>query len=130
MIDLACRVRSKFAREVKTYFWEVALGHLQHVVGVGQEYIAAFTVNSHKLVFAFLESCEGFGVVAFDPACLVERNRFPAALGAIFVEQTILYDLKLELTYGAYDLSAVELVYKELGYTFVHQLLNAFFKLF
>lgn len=51
--------------------WEVALCHLQHVVGVGEEDVAPVAVDGNKLMFALLERCKCFGIVAFDPACLV-----------------------------------------------------------
>ena len=51
---------------------EVALGHLEDVVGVGEKYIAAFAVNGHELVLAFLEGGEGIGIVALYPAGFVK----------------------------------------------------------
>lgn len=108
---------------------EVALGHLEDVAGVGEEYVAAVAVYCHELVLALLEGGEGFGIVAFDPAGFVERDRFPAALCSVFVKQAVLDHFKLELTYGADDLAAIELVDKQLGHTFVHELLDAFLEL-
>lgn len=45
------------------------------------------------------------------------------------MEEAILYHLKLKLAHCADYLAAVELMDKELGNTFVHQLLYAFLKL-
>lgn len=110
-------------------FGEVILGHLEHIAGVGEEYIAPLFIDCHELVLAFFEGCKRFGIVALDPAGLVERYWFPTTLRAIFVEQTILYDFKLELSDSSDDLTAVELVDKQLCDTFVHQLLYALVKL-
>ena len=43
--------------------------------------------------------------------------------------KTILYNFELKLAYGTDDAAVVELVYKHLGHTFVHELLDAFLKL-
>ena len=51
-------------------------------------------------------------------------QRLPATLGAILVEQSILDHLKLKLTDGTDDASAVELIDKELCYTFAHELVG------
>ena len=66
-------------------FWEIILRHLQHVAGIGHEYVAAVAIGSHELVFSLFESIESLFVIAFDPACLVHRQRLPAALCAILV---------------------------------------------
>ena len=42
---------------------EVVLGHLKDVVGVGKEYVAAFAVERHILIFTLLEGVERGGVV-------------------------------------------------------------------
>ena len=62
----------EFAREVEADLGEVVLGHLEDVVGVGEEYVAPFAVGGHELVFAFFEGFEGLLVVAFNPAGFVE----------------------------------------------------------
>ena len=114
---------------MEAYFREIGLSHLQDIVAVGEKHIAPVAVDSHKLMFAFLERCERLRVVAFYPAGLVKRDRLPAHGGAIFVEQTILNHLKLKLAYRDDDLASVELIDKQLGHTLVHKLLYAFFKL-
>lgn len=111
------------------YVGEVCLCHLQHVVAVSKENVSAFFVNCHELLFASFEGSESFGFVAFNPACFVEADGFPSALCAVFVEESVLYDFELELSDGAYYLSVVELVYKHLRYTFVHELPYAFVEL-
>ena len=40
-------------------FGEVALGHLEDIVGVGHEDVSPLLVESHELVFALLECFEG-----------------------------------------------------------------------
>ena len=57
-------------------------------------------------------------------------DRFPTAFGAILVLQTILDDLKLQLAYCTDDLASVEFVDKELGNTFIHELIDALLQLF
>ena len=74
---------SELGGEVEAYLGEVALRHLQDIVAVGEEHVAAVLVGSHELVFALLEGCESFRVVALDPACLVEAYRLPPALRAV-----------------------------------------------
>ncbi len=109
---------------------EVSLSHLQHVRRVGKEYIASFLIGSHELVFATFEVGQSFFIIAFNPACLVERQRLPTALCAILVEQAVLYYLKLQLTYCTYDFAAVELIGEQLSHTFVHKLAYALLELF
>ena len=120
---------SEFARKVEADFGEVSLGHLEDVVGVGEEDVAALFVYGHELMLALLEGGERFGVVAFDPAGFVEADRLPATLRAIFVEEAILDDFELELTDGADDLATVELVGKQLCNAFVHQLAHTLVEL-
>ncbi len=103
---------------------EIVLGHLQDVAGVGQENVAPFSVFGHELILALLESLQFGGIVAFYPAGFVQRYRFPAAFGVIFVLQTVLYDLELKLTDGTDDLATVELVDEQLCHTLVHQLFD------
>ena len=57
---------------MELYVGEIRLGHLEHIIGVGEENVAAIGVECHELVFAFLEGFEGFGIVAFNPAGFVE----------------------------------------------------------
>lgn len=61
----------EFIGDVEAELWKVTLRHLEDVVGVGQEYVAAVAVNCHELVFAFFERCERVLVVALNPACFV-----------------------------------------------------------
>ena len=110
--------------------FEVLLSHGKDIGGVSQEHVASLPVACHILVFALLEIVEFGVVVAFYPAGLVEVDGFPAAAGVVFVLQPVLNDFELQLTDGADNLPAIELVDKELGYTLVHELLNTFFELF
>ena len=106
-------------------FREVRLRHLQHIIGIGKKYVAPVTVQRHKLMFALFKRCQGIGIVALNPACLVEMYRLPSALRAVFVEQTLLYNLKLQLSDSADKLAAIKLVDKQLRHALVHQLLDA-----
>ena len=68
----------ELARKVEAYVLEIGLGHLQHIPAIGKEDIATFAVFGHILIFALLECLKFGGVVAFNPACLVETRRLPA----------------------------------------------------
>jgi hypothetical protein len=46
------------------------------------------------------------------------------------VQQTILNHLELQLSYRSDDFAAIELMGKQLGYPFVHQLLDTLVQLF
>ena len=105
-------------------FWEVGLRHRQHIVGIGEEYVATLTVKRHELMLALLEGLQCRRVIALNPTCLVKAQRLPAALCAVFVEQTVLDNLKLQLTDGSNQLAAVEMIDKQLCHTFLHQLLD------
>lgn len=120
----------KFTGKMEFYFGEVVLSHLEDVVGVSEEYVASFAVDSHELEFTFFEGGECFGIVTFNPTGLIERQGFPTALRAILMKQTVLYDLKLKLADSSYNLTAVELVDKQLRHAFVHELLYALVELF
>ena len=73
-------VSFRFGGEVEAYLGEVALRHLQDIVAVGEEHVAAVLVGSHELVFALLEGCESFRVVALDPACLCRGLSAPTGI--------------------------------------------------
>ena len=79
---------------------EVVLRHLQHIVTISQEHVASVAVFSHILILTFLKRFQFFRVVALYPACLIKADRFPTALSVVFIFQTILYNLKLKLTYS------------------------------
>ena len=119
----------EFAGEVEANILEVVLRHLEDVARIGEEDVAPLTVFRHVLVLALLEVFEFGGIVAFNPAGLVERDGFPTTLGIVFVLQSVLDDFKLELAYGANDFTPVKLVNKELRYAFVHELLNTLLEL-
>ena len=108
---------------------KVLLRHRQHVARVGQENIAALLVLGHVLILALLEVLQLLLVVALYPARLIQVDRLPAALGIVLVLQTVLDDLELQLTDGADNLAAVELVDEQLGDTLVHQLVDALLQL-
>ena len=115
---------------MELYVLEILLGHTQHITAVGKEDIASVLVLCHILVLALLEVLKLSLVVAFYPACFVQVDRFPTALGVILVFKTVLDNLKLQLSDSADDFASVELVDKQLCHTFVHKLVYAFLKLF
>ena len=114
---------------METYALEIILGHLQYIVTVGEEDITSLDILGHILVFAFLEVLELSRVIALNPACLVEVYRLPTALGIILVLETVLYDLKLQLTHRTDELTAVMLVHEELCHTLAHKLVDTLGKL-
>ena len=65
-------------------------------------------VDSHIGMLTTFEVGELCLVVGLYPARLVYRYRLPATLGAILVLQTILYNLELQSTHSADNLTAVE----------------------
>ena len=103
---------------------EVLLCHGKYISGICQEDISSFPVTGHILVLAFLEVFQFIlkSRFALHPACLVETYWFPTAFGSIFVFETILNDLKLQLSHGTYEFASVELIDKELSHSLVHQL--------
>lgn len=109
---------------METDFREIALRHLQHITRIGQKYIATISIFGHKLVFTFLEIFKSFDIVALDPAGFIEADGFPTALSPILMQQPVLNDLKLQLTYRTDNLATVELIDKHLGHTLVHQLIE------
>jgi|GEM_PF-6019735 len=56
---------------METNFWEIALRHLQHIVGIGKKHITTVLIESHKLMFAFFECFQCVGIIAFNPTCLI-----------------------------------------------------------
>ena len=102
----------ELAREMEADILEILLCHLENVSRVGQENIAALAVLGHILVLALLEGFQLSGVIAFNPAGFVEADGLPATLGVVFVFEAILNHFKLQLTDGADNLAAIELVDK------------------
>ena len=88
--------------------WKFLLGECERVAGVGEEDIAAVLVGGHICVLTTLKVSKLLGIVALDPAGLVDRYGLPAALCAILVLETVLDNLKLERTHGTDNLAAVE----------------------
>ena len=102
--------------------FEILLCQGEPVARVGEEYVAAVFVDGHVGVFAAFEVGQLRGVVAVDPAGFVDRDRLPAACGAVLVLQPVLDDLELQRAYRADDLAAVERRGEQLRHTLVHQL--------
>jgi len=125
----ASEAASELAREMEAYVLEILLRHAQHITRVSEEHIAPLTVFRHILIFALLERLELAFVIAFHPARLVQMHWFPTTTSTILVLQAVLYDLKLQLSHRADNLSAVELVDKQLRNTLVHKLVDAFLQL-
>ena len=109
---------------------EVHLCHLKYIIAISQEYIPSFTILGHILIFTFFESFQFSRIIAFYPTSLVQTYRFPTARSIILVQQTILDDLKLQLSDCTDNLATVELIDKQLRHTFIHQLVDTFCQLF
>ena len=109
---------------------EVHLRHLQHISAVRQEHIPTLAVFRHVLVFALLEGFQFSRIIALNPAGFIQTERLPTALRTVFVLQTILDDLELQLPHRTDNLTPVELVDEQLRHTFVHQLVDTLGKLF
>ena len=105
---------------------EIGLSHLQHIAGIRQKHIAAFTVFCHVLVLPLLECFQFFWVIALNPASFVQTGWFPTALRIVFILQTILDYLELQLPHRADKFAPVELINEQLGHALVHQLVDAF----
>ena len=119
----------EFGGEVELDVREVLLGHTQYIRGVGEEDVTALCVFGHVLIFALLEVVKLGRIISLNPAGFVEMQRLPTAFRVVLMLQTVLDDLELQLTHSADDTSVVELVDKELGHTFVHELRDTLDKL-
>ena len=64
-----------------------------------------------------------------NPTGFVNIQILVGTMGAIFVQQAILDHFKLKCPHGANHFAVVEVQGKQLGHTFVHQLVDAFVKL-
>ena len=109
--------------------FKVLLSHTQYVARISEEHIAALDILCHILILALLEVLQFLLVVCLNPACLMQVNRLPAALGILLVLQAILDNLKLKLTHGTHDAATVELVDEQLSHTLVHELLQSLLEL-
>ena len=89
---------------------EVHLRHLQHISAVRQEHIPTLAVFRHVLVFALLEGFQFSRIIALNPAGFIQTERLPTALRTVFVLQTILDDLELQLPHRTDNLTPVELL--------------------
>ena len=109
---------------------EVFLSHAQDITTVGKKHITTILILCHILILALLEILQLSLVVTLYPASFIQMNWLPTALRIILVFKTILYDLKLQLTHCANNLSSIKLIDKQLCHTFVHELVDTFLKLF
>ena len=112
--------------------FKVLLSHLQYITRIGKEDVSTFSVASHVLMLTLLKCLELTFIAGhcFHPTCLVQTYWFPATLGTIFIFETILNNLELQLADGANDLTVIELIDEQLRHTFVHKLIDAFLQLF
>ena len=99
--------------------------HLQGIGRLGQKHVPTLFVLSQIQGLAHLEVGELCFVGAGNPCGLVERNRFITARGIVLVQQAVLDDFKLQLTYRADDLATRHFARKELSHTFVGKLFQA-----
>ena len=94
--------------------FKVHLRHLKYITGVCQEHIAPFSILRHILVFTFLEGFQFCGIIAFYPAGLIKAYWFPTTGRIVFIQQTILNALELQLSNRTTNLTAIELIAKQL----------------
>ena len=116
---------SELRGEVEPDLLEILLGQGQGVARVGQEDVASVLVHGHVGVLAALEVGQLCGVVALDPAGLVDRDGLPAACGVVLVLEAVLDHLELQGAHRADDLAAVERRGEELCHALVHELVDA-----
>ena len=109
--------------------FKVFLSHTENISAVGKENIPAVFILGHILILALLEVFKLGCVITLYPACFIQMNRLPTALGVIFVLKAILNYLELELSHRSYYLPTVKLVDKQLRHTFIHQLVYSLLKL-
>ena len=107
----------------------VVLRHLEDVAAICHKDIATLFVLRHILGFAFLEHLQFLFVIGLYPAGLEHLQWLPTAFGLVLMLQAVLDNFKLQLSYRADNLAAIELADKQLCYTFVHELANALVKL-
>src|SRR5690606_2729018 len=70
-----------------------------------------------------------FRIVRLNPAGLECREVLIRTFCTILMLQPVLYNFILKCAYSTYNLTVVHFKGKQLRYTFVHQLVNTFFKL-
>ena len=99
--------------------------HLECIRRLSQEHIAAVLVLGKIEAFAHLEIGELLLIVARDPCSLVKRDGLITAGGVVLMQQTVLDDLKLQLTHRTNDLSSRHLTREELRHTLIGQLFQA-----
>jgi hypothetical protein len=102
------------------------LSHVQPKLGISQEHEASKLVvgelaGLHALKFRKLP-----GVLALNPQCFVGGEGFVRTLRSVLVLKTVLNDLVLQCAYGSDYLSSVGDERKQLGYTFIHQLVHTY----
>ena len=109
---------------METNILEILLRKGESIAGVGEEDIASVLIDSHIGVLATLEVGKLLGIVALDPSGVVYRDRFPAALCAILVLQTVLDNLELKLSHRTDNLATIERGGEELCHTLIHKLVD------
>ena len=87
--------------------FEVLLSHTQYIARISEEHIAALNILCHILVFTFLEGFQFCGIIAFYPTSLIKAYWFPTTGRIVFIQQTVLNDLKLHLSHRTDNLTAM-----------------------
>ena len=60
-------------------------GVAQYITRIGEEHVTPLDILCHILILALLEVLQLLLVVCLNPACLMQVNRLPAALGIVLV---------------------------------------------
>ena len=110
---------------METDVLEVLLRHLKHKIALGEEDVAPVFIFCEVLLLAFFEFRQLLGVIALNPARLIERKALVSALCPVFMKESVLNDLELERADGSDDFTSVELVDEELRHALVHKLVDA-----
>ena len=93
---------------MEMYLWELLLCQRKCIARIGKKDISTVLIQCHIGMFAALEVGELFGVIALDPAGLMDRDWLPATLCAILVFEAVFDNLELQGADGADNLTAIE----------------------
>ena len=107
----------EFAGKVELDMLKIHLSHLENIITVGKEDIPSITIFCHILILTFFESLQFFDIITFYPTRLIKADGLPTAFCIVFVFQTILDNLKLQLSYCTDNLTSIKLIDKQLSYT-------------
>ena len=109
---------------------KIFLSHLNGISTIGQKNRTLMLIQGKRTKLFPTKIFQLFGIAQFYPARFVNVDGLPFTLRSVFVFQTVLNHLKLKWANGTDDFPIGHLVHKQLGHSFVHQLINSFGQLF